>query len=148
MNLLPALPDQGIDSNMGNIRMSRNSATFGHVHIRSTTFECVIVHSDIRTFGYIRIHSPRNLPKFENYILHGPASRCQPLNPDFDVFDWWRKNQHKFANLAKKARQFLASPASTGGVGRLFSKAGRMYSDLRNATQEGTMMYSLFASIN
>ena len=39
---------------------------------------------------------------------------------DDEVLDWWRTRKSMFPNLGAMARQFLALPASSTGVERLF----------------------------
>ena len=39
-------------------------------------------------------------------------------------------------------------PASTAGVERVFSAAGKMHSDLRKSMQDSTLEHSLFAAFN
>ena len=46
------------------------------------------------------------------------------------------------------AKQFLASPALTAGVERVFSAAGKMYGDLQKSAKDTTLEASLFASQN
>ncbi|KAK3269979.1 hypothetical protein CYMTET_21601 [Cymbomonas tetramitiformis] len=65
---------------------------------------------------------------------------------DCDV--WWKYNRKHFPHLAKMAREFLATPASTAGVERIFSACGHMHSDLRKSTSEQTLQHSLMAAIN
>ena len=58
------------------------------------------------------------------------------------------KNEYRFPKLAKLAKQYLAAPASTAGVERVFSAAGRMHSDLRKSMKDSTLEHSLFARFN
>ena len=67
---------------------------------------------------------------------------------DCDVLKWWKDNRKDFPHLAKMAREFLATPASTAGVERIFSACGQMHSDLRKSTSEQTLQHSLMAAIN
>ena len=46
------------------------------------------------------------------------------------------------------AKQYLAAPASTAGVERVFSAAGRMHNDLRKSMKDSTLEHSLFARFN
>jgi len=46
------------------------------------------------------------------------------LSLDCDPLIYWRKNQKTFPALANLARVYLAIPASSGGVERVFSVAG------------------------
>ena len=76
--------------------------------------------------------------------LHLP----EETDMEADVFTWWRRRASDFPNLSRMARQFLAVPASSAGVERLFSMAGRIFSDLRKSTKEETLEYILRASVN
>ena len=44
-----------------------------------------------------------------------------------DVLEWWRWQRHVFPDLSRMAQQYLAAPASSAGVERLFSRAGRYH---------------------
>ena len=57
-------------------------------------------------------------------------------------------HESKWPKLAKMAKQFLASPASSAGVERVFSAAGRMHSDMRKSMSNESLQHSLVASIN
>ena len=57
-------------------------------------------------------------------------------------------NEPRFPKLAKMAKQYLAAPASTAGVERVFSAAGRMHSDLRKSMKDSTLEHSLMAAFN
>ena len=67
-----------------------------------------------------------------------------------DLLDWWSVNERRFPNVAKMAQQFLAVPASSVSVERLFSLAGRLYGDLRQAMNDGTVTLEerMWAKIN
>ena len=45
--------------------------------------------------------------------------------------EWWRKHEGAYANLAKLARKFLASPATTVPCERLFSLSGNIVTKKR-----------------
>ena len=45
-------------------------------------------------------------------------------------------------------KQYRASPASSAGVERVFSAAGRMHDDLRKSMKNDTLSHSLFAAFN
>lgn len=62
---------------------------------------------------------------------------------DFDLLSWWKVHSTVFPNLSRMARQYLAFPASSAGVERLFSAAGRMHNDLRKNVKESTLERSL-----
>ena len=46
------------------------------------------------------------------------------------------------------AKQYLASPASSAGVERVFSSAGRMHDDMRKSMTNESLQHSLFAAFN
>jgi hypothetical protein len=71
-------------------------------------------------------------------------------DPDADVLGWWRAQdcEHGLPNFAQLARQHLGTPASSAGVERHFSRAGRMHDNLRSAMDDGTLQLALFAAHN
>jgi hypothetical protein len=71
-------------------------------------------------------------------------------NMETDVLVWWRKQDsvEGIPSFAKFARQHLGSPASSAGVERLFSRAGRMHDNLKASMADDTLMHSLFAAKN
>ena len=50
-----------------------------------------------------------------------------------------------FIDLAKMARQYLGRPASSAGMERLFSKAGKLYGDDKKAQDYTSLEHALFA---
>lgn len=62
--------------------------------------------------------------------------------------EWWSVHQHELPHLSKMARQFLALAASSAGVERLFSAAGRQHDDLKKAIKEDTLSMQLEVKIN
>jgi hypothetical protein len=71
-----------------------------------------------------------------------------PTNTNDCVLAWWAEQQKHLPNVARMARQFLASQASSASVERLFSKAGLVHTDLRKRLSEEQMAHILMASIN
>ena len=43
----------------------------------------------------------------------------------------WKAKESTWPALSKMAKQYLAAPASSAGVERVFSAAGKMHGDLR-----------------
>ena len=68
--------------------------------------------------------------------------------PDFDdaILDWWKEK--KWPALGKMVKQYFAAPASSAGVERVFSAAGKMHSDLQKSAKDTTLEHSLFAAFN
>ena len=79
---------------------------------------------------------------------------------DLDVLAWWKARDHThradpatgqpegLPALAKMARQFLGRPASSAGVERMFSKAGKLYDDAKKGQNDDKLEAALFASAN
>ena len=65
-----------------------------------------------------------------------------------NVIEWWRGHRTVFANLSRMARQYLATPATSAGVERLFSAAGLTFGDLAHAMKEETLGCRLLAAYN
>ena len=68
--------------------------------------------------------------------------------PDFDVLAWWWARREEFPCLNKMMRQFLASPASSAGIERLFNGAGKMHGDDCQNMKSECISNSLFVSEN
>ena len=64
------------------------------------------------------------------------------------MLQWWSEKEVKWPNLAKMVKQYFASPASSAGVERVFSAAGKMHDDLRKSEKDSTLEHSLFAAFN
>ena len=66
----------------------------------------------------------------------------------FDLLEWWKTHESKYPSLARMARQYLAMPATSAGVERLFSKAGRQFDDCSKNKGEEMLQHSLMAATN
>ena len=67
---------------------------------------------------------------------------------DIDPLQWWSTNEHRFPHVARMARQFLGCPATSASAERVFSLAGRLYSDLRQHMTDGTLEERMWAKVN
>ena len=83
------------------------------------------------------------LDELEQYL-------ADPEEPDLDddVLKWWRAKESRWPALAKMVKQYLAATASSGGVERVFSAAGKMHCDLQKSAKDSTLEHSLFAAFN
>jgi hypothetical protein len=79
--------------------------------------------------------------ELEAYLL-------DPVENDMevDVLAWWKAKQSSWTNLAKMVKQYFAQPASSAGVERVFSAAGKMHDDFRKSAKDVTLEHSLFAA--
>ena len=64
------------------------------------------------------------------------------------VLEWWKTHQSMFPNLSRMARQFLALPATSAGVERLFISSGQMHGDKRKRLKEETLQSLLYVNKN
>jgi hypothetical protein len=83
------------------------------------------------------------LDELDQYMKLAPET-----DPDVDVLDWWQKREHIWPKLTRMVKQFLAAPASSAGVERKFSAAGKMHDDLKKSTNDTLLENSLFAAFN
>ena len=76
--------------------------------------------------------------------------QADPETPDIevDVLAWWKAKESKWPALAKMVKQYFAAPASSAGVERVFSAAGKMHGDLQKSAKDTTLQHSLFAAFN
>jgi hypothetical protein len=86
---------------------------------------------------------PVELDELEQYL-------ADPEEPELDVkvLAWWQAKESKWPNLAKMVKQYFAAPASSAGVERVFSAAGKMHGDLSKSAKDNTLEHSLFAAFN
>lgn len=87
---------------------------------------------------------PTTKSEVEEYLLLSQI----PFTMAFDLLDWWRTRSAMWPNLSRMARQFLALPATSGGVERIFSAGGVMNGDLRKRLKEETLSIQLFVNKN
>ena len=76
---------------------------------------------------------------------------ADPEKPEIDVnvLLWrWKEKSAKWPKLAKMVKQYFAAPASSAGVERVFSAAGKMHGDLSKSAKDSTLEHSLFAAFN
>ena len=90
-----------------------------------------------------RPSSQRSVDELEQYL-------ADPEEPELDVkvLAWWQAKESKWPNLAKMVKQYFAAPASSAGVERVFSAAGKMHGDLSKSAKDETLEHSLFAAFN
>jgi len=78
---------------------------------------------------------------------HVGAARA-PRDTDLDLLVWWKLKETKWPTLAKLVKQYLAAPASSAGVERVFSAAGTMPDNLRKSMSDSMLKHSLIAAFN
>jgi hypothetical protein len=71
-----------------------------------------------------------------------------PELDDYGILDWWEMKERKWPALAKMVKQYFAAPASSAGIERIFSAAGKMRTDLQKSAKGATLEHSLFATFN
>ena len=83
------------------------------------------------------------LEELDAYLALPQAHHIDKSGEEISVLSWWKEHAHMLPNLSKMARQYLAMPASSAGVERLFSAAGRMHSSFRKSTKEESLEVQL-----
>ncbi|KAK3259343.1 hypothetical protein CYMTET_31652 [Cymbomonas tetramitiformis] len=78
--------------------------------------------------------------EFARYLALPDAPRSIKVSP------WWVEHKDMFPNVFRVYRQFLAPPASSAGVEKLFSGVDRMHGDLQKCTSECTLKHIMMAS--
>ena len=81
--------------------------------------------------------------ELEQYLEDADVPGC-----DEGILKWWRAREAKWPALAKMVKQYFAALASSAGVERVFSAAGKMHGDLQKAAKDSTLQHSLFAAFN
>ncbi len=84
----------------------------------------------------------------ERYLRLPQIALHNASGHDQDILYWWKDQSTNFPFLSKMARQFPASPASSAGAERLFSRAGKMHDDHKKSTEEVTLEKQLLISVN
>lgn len=89
--------------------------------------------------------------EFEEPLIQNEARRYLSM-PDAsmstDVLEWWAMHQTTFPNLSVMAQQYLSVPATSASAERLFSIAGRVFSDLRQRMEDVQLEALMWARIN
>ena len=62
-----------------------------------------------------------------------------------DVLSWWMLTTARLPNLSRMARQHLSCPATSASAERVFSLAGRLFSDLAQAMKEENLQDRMWA---
>jgi len=70
------------------------------------------------------------------------------IGKDGDLLGFWTMKQHVWPELACMALQYLSVPATSAAVERIFSSAGKLFSDLRKSIKDGNLESRLFAKAN
>ena len=71
-----------------------------------------------------------------------------PVPMETDPLEWWGENEYRFPNLRRMAQRYLMVPASSASAERVFSLAGRLYSDLRQHMKDGTLEERMWGKVN
>ena len=73
--------------------------------------------------------------------------QCEPLNRNFDIIGWWKKNEARFPVMAAMARDILEIPDSTVDSESTFSTGGRVLDAFRSSLTP-TLVEALICSQN
>ena len=67
---------------------------------------------------------------------------------DTDILEWWFENENKYPRVCMMWRQFHGRPASSAGVERLFSGAGKMHGKDAQTMKSETIQETLMCAVN
>ena len=84
------------------------------------------------------------IDELEEYLSFSTAN----LTKKSDPLLWWKQHAYRFPTVALMARNYLGCPASTGGLERMFSSAGKDHDSLKKNTKETTLETRLMAKYN
>ena len=117
------------------------------VQPQQTTPEVRAARANLRTALEDRFIKALRDHVFEQYSI------AKLLDPRLKSFRFLSQGQRDdtelfFSNLSTMARQYLATPATSAGVERLFSAAGLTFGDLAHAMKEETLGCRLLAAYN
>ena len=85
--------------------------------------------------------------QLEEYLAEAPVKDSIEFNST-GLLEYWFNKRNQWPELTKMARQFLGSPATSAGVERVFSAAGKRHDDLKKKTIEKTIQECLMAAFN
>ena len=86
--------------------------------------------------------------------VRGPVNEAeqylamQPASHDIDVLQWWAEHKSAFPHLSRMACQFLSVPATFASAERVFSLAGRIFSDLTRNQNDTTLEGRMWAKVH
>ena len=79
------------------------------------------------------------MEEVHTYLSLPQSPHCTPSGVEFNLLEWWKTHAHMFPSLSRMARQYLALPASSIGIERLFSAAGKMHCAFRKNAKESSL---------
>ena len=72
-----------------------------------------------------------------------------PAEPmDVNILEWWPQRKAQFPFLSQMARQYLSAPASSASCERVFSLAGRLFSDRQQNMTERSLEERMWAKVD
>eukprot|EP00918_Siedleckia_nematoides_P031174 GHVU01067468.1.p1 GENE.GHVU01067468.1~~GHVU01067468.1.p1 ORF type:complete len:186 (+),score=24.99 GHVU01067468.1:45-602(+) len=81
------------------------------------------------------------------YLAEPPEPDAEDFNK-VGIFKYWESRRIRWPNLTRMWRQFHGSPATSGGIERIFWRAGKAHDDLRKSTKETSIEAILMAGVN
>jgi hypothetical protein len=95
-----------------------------------------------RVFRGVKRHGVdvENRSEVERYLADPPA------DPDEDVLEWWKHHAKDYPRLARIARDYLAIPATSVPVERVFSGGADLVTNKRGSLSEDTIQGCVCAS--
>ena len=73
---------------------------------------------------------------------------CRKIDRSSDPLMWWKVNCHALPRLAKLAKKYLSTPATSVPSERIFSKAGELISKKRSNLKKSHVDMIIFLNKN
>ena len=82
------------------------------------------------------------IQEIRQYISQGRYTNVVKLEDN--PLEWWKQHGHLFPTMSRIARRYLATPATSAPVERLFSVAGQVNSDRRASLSSDNLTLLVF----
>ena len=97
------------------------------------------------TFVVNGVDSAQQPPPETEVDIYKREPAASPQMSHEDVLSWWMLTTARLPNLSRMARQHLSCPATSASAERVFSLAGRLFSDLAQAMKEENLQDRMWA---
>ena len=75
--------------------------------------------------------------------------KSMPSEPmDVNILEWWPQHKPQFPFLSQMARQYLSALATSASCERVFSLAGRLFSDRQQNMSERSLEERMWAKVD
>jgi len=112
---------------------NNTNMSFDELAIENTTNNLTTINDDDDDDIFLF----KDIPEEEEYTQYIKESII--LNKDFDPLDYWKQNTYRFPILSLLARRYLAIPATSAPIERVFSISNNIITKSRNRLLPSTV---------